>query len=333
MKLLVRTPNWIGDAVMSLPVLDCLHENLPDGEIWVAATPWVRDVFASLPYLGGTVCLPEGNGLRNLRLSAKTIEEHRFDIGVLLTNSFASALLFYLAKIPERWGYAKDGRHLLLTKGITEKLHEKSSHQLHSYLTLVSKLGMETPPVRLNYPLAPHDKERAREFLVSSNVDTSKPIVILSPGASYGPAKRWPTQNFGRLAVLLQDKIGAEILIVGSQQDGELGESIAAGMNKKPVLLAGKTSLNQLAGIVSHAALFVSNDSGLMHLANALHRPVIAIFGPTDPGRTGPYQEPSLVLKKEAPCWPCFYRACPYEHQCMTSITPEEACEACLKLI
>ena len=333
MKLLVRAPNWIGDAVLSLPVLNCLHENLPKIEIWVAATDWVNDVFSSVPYLSGTVRLPEGNGLKNLLLSAKAIEAHHFDIGVLLTNSFASALLFYLAKIPERWGYAKDGRHLLLTKRITQPLQEKSSHQLQYYLTLVSKLGMETPPVRLDYPLSAHDKDEAREFLISCNVDTKKPVVILSPGASYGPSKRWPAENFSALAISLQNKIGAQILIVGAQQEAPLGESIADRMNNKPVVLTGKTNLNRLAGLVAHTTLFVSNDSGPMHLANALHRPVIAIFGPTDPRRTGPYQEPALVLKKNVPCWPCFYRTCPYEHQCMTSITPEEVSTACLKII
>ena len=333
MKLLVRAPNWIGDAVLSLPVLDCLRRNLPDGEIWVAATPWVMDIFSPLPNLDGTVSLPQSNGLRNLRLSAKEIEGGRFDAGILLTNSFASALLFCLAKIPERWGYSKDLRQPLLTKGVTPLFQEKPSHQLQHYLTLASKLGMEIPPVRLNYPLGPPEKEEGRNLLLSFKVDIKKPVVLLCPGASYGPAKRWPAASFSELATSLQDKIGAEILVAGSRQDAELGEAIAAGMGTKPALLTGKTTLLQLAEIAAHAALVVSNDSGLMHLANALHRPVIAIFGPTDPRRTGPYQEPSLVLKKEVPCWPCFYRTCPYEHQCMTAITPEEVLHACLEII
>jgi heptosyltransferase-2 len=333
MKILVRVPNWIGDAVLSLPLLDCLRKNLPDEEIWVAATPWVRDVFSSLPYLGGTVSLPPKNGLRNLRLSAREIEGGGFNTGMLLTNSFASALLFYLAKIPERWGYAKDLRQLLLTKGITEPFHEKPIHQLHHYLTLASKLGMETPPVQLDYPLGQCEKDEGRDLLMSFNVDIKKPIVILCPGASFGPAKRWPAASFAALATSLRDETGAEILVAGSQQDVELGETIAAHTNIKPVLLTGKTTLSQLAGMAAHAALVVSNDSGLMHLANALHRPVIAIFGPTDPRRTGPYQAPSLVLKKEVPCWPCFYQTCPYEHQCMTAISPEEVFQAGLKLI
>jgi len=333
MKFLVRVPNWIGDAVLCLPVLDCLHKNLPEADIWVAATDWVNDIFSPLPYLGGSLPVPEGNGVRNLKLSASAIEEIGFEVGLLLTNSFASALLFYLAKIPERWGYAKDGRHLLLTKGIAQKTPEKSGHQLQYYLDLVSKLGMDIPPVHLNYPLNEHHREWARDFLASLDIDTEKPVVVLSPGASYGPAKRWPVEHFGKLAVLLQGAMDAQILIVGSRQDNDLGEAIASRMPRKPHVLTGKTTLSQLTGIVAFTTLFISNDSGPMHLANALHCPVIAIFGPTEPRRTGPYQEPSVVLKKETPCWPCFYKACPYEHQCMTAITPEEVLEAAISLI
>lgn len=332
MKIIVRVPNWIGDAVLSLPLLDCLHKNFPNGEIWIAGTEWVNGVFSSLDYLAGTIVLPTKNRLRNSKQSAREIQKHGFDIGLLLTNSFASALLLYRAKIPERWGYTYDGRGLLLTRGVKQIPYEKPPHQLHHYLNLASRLGLELGPVKLRFPLSDEDKAQAKNLLSSLHVNPEKTIAIFSPGASYGPAKRWPANYFSALAERLHETFEAEILIVGAQAEAELAESIASPMKKKPVLLTGKTTINQLAGIITQASFFVTNDSGPMHLANALQTPVVAIFGPTDPQRTRPYQEPAVVLKKEVPCWPCFYKKCPYGHQCMTQITPEEVVQACQAL-
>jgi heptosyltransferase-2 len=329
MKIIVRAPNWIGDAVLSLPLMDCLHQHFRDAEIWIAGTDWVSGIYSSLDYLAGTIVLPRKNGLKESRLSAREIQKHRFDIGLLLTNSFGSALHFFRAKIPERWGYNRDGRGWLLTKAVKHTSYEKPPHQLHYYLQLASKLGITPGQTKLHFTLADEDKSQAKSLLSSLNVNPENPLVILSPGASYGPAKRWPTDCFSRLAGQLQEAFDAEILIVGAQDETGLAETIALPMTKKPVLLTGKTTINQLAGLIALASVFVTNDSGPMHLANALHTPVVAIFGPTDPDRTRPYQEPAVVLKKEVPCWPCFYRACPYEHQCMTQITPEEVVQAC----
>ena len=332
MKIIVRAPNWIGDAVLSLPLLDWLHHNFPEGEIWIAGTEWVNGIYSSLEYLAGTIVLSRKSGPKDSKLSVREIQKYRFDIGLLLTNSFASALFFYLAKIPERWGYAHDGRGLLLTKGVKQSPYEKPPHQLQSYLDLASKLGMESGPIKLHFPLTDEDKAQAKNLFSSLNIKPEKTIAILSPGASYGPAKRWPAEYFSELAERLQATFAAEIILVGAEDEAELAESIASPMKNKPVLLTGRTTLNQLAGIITQAAFFITNDSGPMHLANALHTPVVAIFGPTDPHRTRPYQEPAVVLKKDVPCWPCFYRTCPYEHQCMTQITPEEVVKACLAL-
>ncbi|MFC2163671.1 lipopolysaccharide heptosyltransferase II [Acidobacteriota bacterium] len=332
MKIIVRAPNWMGDAVLSLPLMDRLHQNFPDGEIWIAGTEWVNGIYSSLDYLAGTIVLSQKNGLQDSKLSVHKIQKQQFDIGLLLTNSFASALLFYRAKIPERWGYARDMRGWLLTKRVKQSPYERLPHHLHYYLNLASKLGMEPGPIKLHYPLPDEDKAQAKNLLSSLSVNQDKTIAILSPGASYGPAKRWPAGYFSKLAEQLQETFDAEILIVGAQDETELAEAIASPMKKKPVLLTGKTNLNQLAGVIAQAAFFVTNDSGPMHLANALHTPVVAIFGPTDPRWTRPYQEPAVVLKKEVPCWPCFYRNCPYAHQCMTQIAPEEVVQACLTL-
>jgi heptosyltransferase-2 len=332
MKIIVRAPNWIGDAVLSLPLLDCLNQNFPDEEIWIAGTEWVNGIYSSLDYLAGTIVLPGNKGLGDSKIIVRAIQKQRFDIGLLLTNSFASALIFYMGKIPERWGYARDGRGWLLTKTVKQPPYARPPHQLHYYLNLATKLGMEPGPAKLHFSLADEDKIQAKNLLSSLSVNLEKTIAILSPGASYGPAKRWPVEYYSKLAARLQETFEAEILIVGAQDDTELAEAIASPMENKPVLLTGKTTIHQLAGIISQATFFITNDSGPMHLANALNTPVVAIFGPTDPRRTRPFQDPAVVLKKEVPCWPCFYRSCPYEHQCMTQIKPEEVVKACLAL-
>jgi heptosyltransferase-2 len=334
MKIVVRAPNWIGDAILSLPALVSTRKSFPEAEIWVAASEWTREIFVPLEWASGTVSLRNKNNYKNIRLDAQDFRKHAFDLGILFTNSFGSALLFSLAKIPQRWGYARDGRHLLLTKRVRTSPLETPKHHIQYYLSLISKLGLETAPAQLDFPLTEEAVSQANNLLQSLSVDTNKPIIILSPGASFGPAKRWPASFFSHLATGLQKLHDAEILIIGSERDREIAASIAVGMSKKPIDLTGLTTLPQLAGSISQSVLFITNDSGPMHLANALKVPVVAIFGPTDPRITGPYQKPAKVLKSQVPCWPCSYRECPFEHQCMTQISPEmvfEECQAFLK--
>jgi heptosyltransferase-2 len=329
MKIVVRAPNWIGDAILSLPALASLRKSFPDAEIWVSASEWTKGIFGALDWVKGTISLSDKNNYKNIRADAQELKKHAFDMGILFTNSFGSALLFRLAKIPQRWGYSRDGRHLLLTKRVHKPPLEALQHHIHYYLSLISNLGLETEPARLHFPLTEEAVSQAKDLLRSFSVDTNTPIIILSPGASYGPAKRWPASFFSRLATQLQTNHNAEILIIGSETDKAIARSIAAPMSKKPTDLTGETTLPQLAGSISLSDLFITNDSGPMHLANALQVPVVAIFGPTDPRITGPYQNPAKVLKSQVLCWPCSYRECPFEHQCMTQITPEMAYEEC----
>lgn len=329
MKIAVRVPNWIGDSILSIPAITSLRENFPDAQIWVAACEWVKEIFAPFDFIDRIISLPSQNDLKSLRISAQTLKELDFDVGLLLTNSFSSALLFYLAKIPERWGYVRDGRGFLLTKRVPQRNQGDYSHQVHYYLSLISGLGLQTSSPRLSLPIPHEDRKKAKALLSSLNADEKKPLVILNPGAFYGSAKRWPASKYAALATFLQEKNQAEILIIGSLNEVSLAEAIADAMKKTPLLLTGKTTLRELAALISHAALLITNDSGPMHIANALSTPLVAIFGPTDPRRTGPLQEPSVVFKKEVPCWPCAYRDCPFDHRCMMNIEIEEVFQAC----
>jgi heptosyltransferase-2 len=328
MKVLVRVPNWIGDSVLALPAIESIAGHFSGDEVWLSAADWVKDLFSTQGTIAGVVPLPPVNDLKSLRAAARHLKGHRFETGILLTNSFGSALLFFLAGIPERWGYAADGRSPLLTKAVRRKNPESPRHQVHYYLDLVSGLGLRPRPPELRLTARPEERERARQRVLDLGIDAQRPLVILSPGAAYGPAKRWPAPRFARLATLFQEKDAAAVLIIGSAGEAEIAESVVASMDRKPVVLTGQTTLSQLLGLISLASLFVSNDTGPMHLANALHVPVAAIFGPTDPEVTGPFERPAAVMKKDTPCWPCAYRVCPYDHRCMTRIEPEEVYRA-----
>lgn len=326
MKIVVHVPNWIGDSILALPSLESVSMNFPEDQVWVAAKDWVKDLYFACDFVEGTIPLPSKTTLTSLHHSAQTLKASRFDIGILLPNSFSSALLFYLANIPQRWGYKKDGRGFLLTRGVA--LPENNLHQAWYYLDLLSRLGLRSNVKEIKFPLTEDERRRAQEYLRTLNVDMKKPIIFLHPGAAYGPSKRWPVQKYALLADLFYERDQATIFIIGSLDEVETAESLSSAMAVEPINLAGKTSLRLLAGLISQASLFISNDSGPMHMANALKVPVVALFGPSDPHQTRPFQKPFTIIKKNVPCWPCSYRVCPYDHRCMMNIEPEEVYEA-----
>jgi heptosyltransferase-2 len=324
MKILIRVPNWVGDSVLARPAIESIADSFPGAELWLSAAEWVKDVFSSDGRIAGIVPLLPANGIKSFRAAARKLRAQNFDIGILLTNSFGSALLFSLAGIPQRWGYASDGRRLLLTRSVRSRDRDVPRHQVHYYLDLVAGLGLKTRPPELRLTVPEEEKGRSRRLLQELGVDPRRPLLILSPGAGYGPAKRWPAPRFAALAFLFQGRKDAAVLVIGSAAESDIATAISSSLSKRPAVLTGKTTLPQLMGLIGLAHLFISNDSGPMHLANALRVPVIGIFGPTDPAVTGPFEQPAAVVKKDVPCWPCSYRECPYDHRCMMSIDPEE---------
>ena len=333
MRIIVRMPNWIGDSILSFPALVYLGKSFPEAKIYLACHERAADLFTGIDLIEKTIILKDQNSFRSIKESSRELKKYHFDIGLLFTNSFSSALLFFMAKIPQRWGYSRDWRHILLTKSVSIKEYERPAHQVHYYLSLLSGLGQETNAPSLSLPLLPEEKKQARSLLLSHHINDQRPIVLFNPGAFYGTAKRWPAEKYAELARLLQKDLNTHILIIGSRDEIELAESIANSMETPAVILSGKTSLRELAALMGLADLLVTNDSGPMHMANALGTPVVALFGPTDPRSTKPYQDPSLYIKKEVPCWPCSYRECPFDHRCMTQISPEEVYRACRQFI
>jgi lipopolysaccharide heptosyltransferase II len=333
MKIVVRMPNWIGDAVMSLPVLGSLAASGPEVEVWAAGQPWVGDLLSPELRVRGALTIGPARGLKALRRETAALRAHRFDAGLLLTNSFGTAFLFRAAGIPERWGYARDGRSPLLTRRVRVKDTIEPPHQREYYLDLLRGLGFAASFAGSGLAVAPEEKAAAERRLDEAGRDRRRPLVILNPGAAYGPAKRWPADRFAALGRLFQSRAGADILLVGSAGEKDIAAAVAAGLERPALSFAGRTSLRELVALIGLGRLFVTNDTGPMHIADALGTPILAIFGPTEPVATGPVRSRAEILKADVPCWPCLYRECPYDHRCMTGIGPEEAFEAGRRLL
>jgi len=328
MKIIVRTPNWIGDTLMAFPAIAALRRHFPADEISITAPDGIRDIFAGPETTERLLSPAPARKGRSLLRAAADLRAGRFDAGLLLTNSFGSALVFALARIPQRWGYARDGRGRLLTKRVRVRRTDESVHMVRYYSELMEGLGIPTSPPEIRLSVTPEETARGRELLARAGLDPGRPLVILNPGAAYGPAKRWPQERFSALAGIVQESRGAEIAVTGTAEDRPAAAAICAGLRRPAADLTGKTTLRELLAVIRAAAVFVTNDSGPMHLANALRVPVVALFGPTDPAVTAPYHDPRTILKKDVVCWPCLYRRCPYDHRCLAGISAEETAAA-----
>ncbi len=328
MKILVRLPNWVGDAVLALPALETVRRAYPDSELWVAGPAWIADLLPRRGFVAGVVPAPTGRGPAALRASARELRSRKFDRGILFTNSFGSALELRLAGIPDRWGYARDGRGFLLTRRVPAPASRSGLHQAAYYLNLLARLGLAPGPAEPRIVVEPGDASRADEMLSRAGRVPGRPLVVLGPGAAYGPAKRWPAARFAELGARLQRDADAEIVLVGAAGEEALSAEVTAGLARPALDFTGRTTLRELAALLGRARLVVVNDTGPMHIANALGVPVVAVFGPTDPAATGPLRPPAAILKKDVACWPCLYRVCPYDHRCMIRIEAAEAFEA-----
>ncbi|MCP2520928.1 lipopolysaccharide heptosyltransferase II [SCandidatus Aminicenantes bacterium Aminicenantia_JdfR_composite] len=333
MKIVIRVPNWIGDSVMSLPAIQSIKKNFPDSEIWVATREWLKDLFSNNEDLSGIIPLSKDNSISNFYNNIQKLKKEKFNIGILFTNSFSSAFLFFLSKIPERWGYANEGRGIFLTRSI--KLKEFKKHQVYYYLNLIENLGLKIQNISFSLKVGKEELNWVEELLKKLKISSNSLIVGMNPGSFYGSAKNWPVEHFVRLSIKFIEELDAEVFIFGSKKENLLNNRISEieRENGKIHNFIGKTTLKELIALISKCNLFISNDSGPMHIANALRIPVIAVFGPTDPERTSPFYPPFKIIQKKVPCAPCKYRDCPVDHKCMKSIKPEEVFEISKELL
>ena len=341
-KIMVRSTNWIGDAVISLPALDALRVQFPEAEIVLVTKPWVSEVYWHYPApLRQIIYDPAGKhrGSRGFGTLVEELRAERFDLAVLFQNAFQAAWMAWRARIPARIGYARDGRGPLLTDAVEVPPRSAYGHEAYYYFHLLHRAGLiEKPePARSLTAawLAIREAETtwAEKRLQGLKLDAGRPLVGLHPGASFGPAKRWPAERFAELADRLIVALGANVLIFGSAAEAPLAESVARQMKNTPTVLAGKTTLTQMMALFAYCRLVVTNDSGPMHLAAAMGVPLVAVFGSTDERATGPLGLYTRVVKKPVPCSPCGLRECPIDFRCMQSVQVEHAYQAAMEMI
>jgi heptosyltransferase-2 len=323
-KFLIIAPSWVGDCMLMQPMLMRLKQRHPNSQIDVLAPPWTAGLLRALPEISEVISNPFPHGALQLgaryRLG-KQLRVAKYDQAIVLPNSFKSALAPYFAHIPLRTGYVGEIRYGLLNDA--RKL-DKSALPLmvERFASLAEKNG-DCIPQPLAYPRLEISAKQQLAALDKFNLALDKPIAVFCPGAEYGAAKRWPPAYFAELAQRLSEE-GYAVWLLGSAKDKEHADKIAALCQTECRNLCGETDLADAIAILSCAQLVVSNDSGLMHLAAALNRPQLALFGSSSPKFTPPLSDQSQVVKLNLACSPCFKRTCPLGHfNCMMRLTPE----------
>jgi heptosyltransferase II len=321
-RIVIRAPNWLGDAVMALPAMAAVRAAFPDATLAVAAVPAVAPMFEEHTSAAQDELLV----VPNPRREAADLAERRFDAMLLMPNSFRTAWASRRAGIAQRWGYAGNLRTPLLTRSVPRP--RGRVHQSTYYLELVRGLGIDAADIHPR--VAPRESTRARaRQILEQHIGDGRPIVGLAPGAAYGHAKRWPPDRMAALAVRLTRERNAACVLVGAAADREAGREIESAMppDVRVATLIGRTALRLLIGILAHVHGFVSNDSGAMHLAAGVGVPVTALFGPTDERVTAPIGDHDVLIHQVF-CRPCMLRDCPIDHRCMKGIPVAAAFDA-----
>ncbi len=342
MKILVRGTNWIGDAVMSIPALRELRRIFPDAQITLHTRAWADGLFCDASFIDDLVTFEKSRWkAKDIYDNSQFLRDDRFDLAILLPNSFESALTSFLTGVPRRIGYNKDLRGLLLTDPIAVPEWKNRRHEVYYYLGLIAEvekrmLGRDT--VASTFPdtsLEVSDERRsdARDKLKAHGIDPAKLTVAMGVGSTNSRAKRWPAERFARLIDLIQTDLDANVILIGSKAEKDIAETVVSLSKTKPTDLTGNTDLSEAVAILAVTDLLISNDMGLAHIAPAVGTKTITIFGPTNPDTTRPYSENAEIIRKAVDCSPCMLRDCPIDHRCMTWISVEEVFEKAREIL
>lgn len=331
-RVVVRATNWLGDAVMSLPALRAIRGVFPHAHLAVVARPWVADLYMRERAIDSVIPYT-AKSFADKRAFAAQLRPQRFDAAILLPNSFDSALTMWMAGVPERIGYKRDARGILLTRAIpVPEPGDIPRHESFYYLELLRRAGMmERFPAAVPIELDGIEAARSAGAGKLEELGMALPAIGISPGAAYGNAKRWLPERFAAVAARVARERGASVLVFGSAGEralcAQVAEAVPGARN-----LAGETTLREFIDLAAACSLFLSNDSGAMHIASALGVPVAAIFGATDDTTTAPSGGRARVIREHAECSPCLLRECPIDHRCMTRVTADEVTAAALLL-
>ena len=334
-RLLVIKPSSLGDIVHALPTVAALRRRFPSAKItWLVKREWAA-VLEGNPYLDEVLALdlsPKGwpSAIRAVRAG-------RFDTVVDLQGLLRSALLGWISGAPVRIGFAngREGSPWFYTERVP--VPSPSMHAVDRYLLTAKYLGADPGEVKPSEFSLPHDTQaetRVEVLLAAAGVQAGATLVAMNPSARWD-TKRWPSESFAAVGDRLQQDEATRVVLIGGRDERPVGKQVMRAMQTAPIDLMGQTTLKELIALLRRARLLVTNDSGPMHLAAAVGTPVIALFGPTDPARPGPYGAGHTVLRSGVPCSPCFSRRCTnaVELECLTSIRPENVIEAAMSLL
>lgn len=328
-RVVVRAPNWLGDAVLALPAMCALRQHLPEASLTVAAPAGVAPLFREETGVRPDAVLVMPSSQRE---AVKVLREGRFDLGVLFPNSFRSAWTLRRAGVSERWGFARGARGFLLTR--QSRGRPAGGHHADYYRGLVRGLGIECDDRPPALAASAASRQSAAVLLSRAGVTSDARLVGIAPGAAYGQAKQWPPARMAEVITRLVRERDITCVIVGAPHDRLAAREIESWLRShapdtRPRVLdfVGRTDLGSLVGLAAMCRVFVSNDSGAMHVAAALARPVISMFGPTDERATRPLGTGD-VLTADVFCRPCHLRDCPIDHRCMKRIGVETVFDA-----
>jgi lipopolysaccharide heptosyltransferase II len=335
MKLIIRAPNWVGDAVMALPAIDIARDISGADHVAIMARRTALAVFANHPDIDRVVTIDDrGSRIGGTWRAAWAIKDDHYDVGVILPPSFSSAMIFKLAGVSGRIGYAGDARSILLTRVVkpgAEKMHRAQTY-IHLFEQLTSRKGVfKNPSMYLSH----EDIAAGEKILAEHALSYDSAYAVISPRA-VAESRRWGSDRYGQLAARIVTGVDCVVILLGTTADAEAGEEVRRQAPDKIINLCGKTSLPEAAAIASFARLFIGNDSGLAHLAGAVGCPVVVLSGPDDPLETSPLCEKKTVIIKELDCISCVKNRCPKSGdafmRCMKLISVDEVFDAATKL-
>ena len=317
-RVLIRSSNWLGDAVMSVPALRAIKNGRPDIHVTIAAPDKIAPMWKLIPEVDAIVPLPQGSLLSVVRLLKQQMS---FDVAILFPNSLRVALEAWLSGVPRRVGYRGHWRNWLVNQIVREprKPRPPEHHSLR-FLRIARECGAETSKVEVPKPNQ------------TSNI-RHQTLIGLCPGAEYGPAKRWLPERFAEAATKITAQSSAQWILFGTKNDAAIGEQIAAAIGHHCVNRIGQTTLDQLIDELRQCSLLLTNDTGTMHLAALLGIPVVAVFGSTEPRLTGPLGNGHIILRHHVECSPCFLRECPIDFRCMKAVGTDEVANAVLSML
>lgn len=336
-RIVVRGPNWLGDAVMCEPALSQVRALFPQAEITLLVKPAIADLLAQHPAVHRTLVYDDRGrhaGLTGKWTLAGVLRRHRFDLAILFQNAFEAALISFLAGIPRRFGYATDGRSLFLTDPVGVPPRSAQRHQVEYYWDLLKPLGGQGQAPAPRLFVTSEESALIARRLADAGIGPSDLVIGVNPGSTYGHAKRWLPDRYAevvnRVVRDAQAQSGARVgvAIIGAKGEEPLGKAIADRIHTRTVVCSGQTTVRELMALVKRCQLFLTNDTGPMHVAAAFHVPLVAVFGPTDWQTTSPFGVRAQLVRQPVSCAPCLLRECPIDHRCMTGVTVEQVHEA-----